>query len=49
MEQKEEKDLPEEDRYVPRPARQVWLARIGLVLFVLLVVWQIVSLANGWL
>lgn len=49
MENNDEKDLPREEGYVPRPARQVWLARIGLVLFLLLVIWQMVSMARGWL
>ena len=31
-----EKDLPlEEEKYVPRPAWQVWAARIGLAVFVI--------------
>ena len=34
----EEKDIPEEiqeEGYKPRPAWQVWAARIGLVIFIL--------------
>ena len=40
---------PEQDRYQPRPAWQVWAARIGLVLFLAFVVWQIFHMAGGGL
>ena len=43
----EEKQQPEEKGYVPRPAWQLWGARIGLVLFVLLVILQIVHMVRG--
>ncbi len=44
----EEKDENlEQEHYVPRPMWQVWAARIGLVLFLLIVVYQILSIANG--
>ncbi len=33
--------------YVPRPAWQVWAARIGLVLFIGFVIYQFVSIAGG--
>ncbi len=39
----------EEQGYVPRPAWQVWLARVGLVLFLLFVAYQIVMLFTGGL
>ena len=39
----------EQEGYVPRPAWQVWGARIGLVLFILFVVYQIISIAGGGL
>jgi len=39
----------EETGYVPRPAWQVWSARIGLVFFILFVIYQIMSIANGGL
>lgn len=45
----EEKLQPEEKGYVPRPAWQVWGARVGAVVFILLVIYQIVSLARGGL
>ena len=40
-----EKQDPE--AYVPRPAWQVWAARVGLVLFILFVIYQILTLAGG--
>jgi len=46
----EEKNAPrtqEEPGYVPRPAWQVWGSRIGLVLFILLIVYQIICIATG--
>ena len=36
-------------RYVPRPAWQVWGARIGLVVFLIFVAYQILSIARGGL
>lgn len=47
-EQKEPLDTKNED-YVPRPAWQVWGARVGLVLFILLVILQIIQIARGGL
>lgn len=47
MEEKEE--LEQQEGYVPRPEWQVWGARIGLVLFLLFVVWQILNIARGGL
>ena len=35
--------------YTPRPAWQVWAARVGLVLFLLVVAYQILSIAGGGL
>ena len=37
-----------EEGYVPRPAWQVWGARVGLVLFLLFVVWQLMQIAGGF-
>ena len=36
MDEKEipEEELPQEEGYKPRPAWQVWAARVGLVLFI---------------
>lgn len=40
--------VPEaEEGYVPRPVWQVWGARIGLVLFILFVIYQLLSIAGG--
>ncbi|MDY3225145.1 MAG: hypothetical protein SOW84_04630 [Candidatus Faecousia sp.] len=47
MEEKEE--LEQQEAYEPRPTWQVWAARIGLVLFILLVIGQIVNIARGGL
>ena len=47
MEQKEE--LEQQEGYEPRPKWQLWAARIGLVLFILLVIGQIVNIARGGL
>ena len=38
---------PEESGYTPRPAWQVWMARIGLVFMILFVIYQILSIATG--
>lgn len=45
MEEKHESQQTE--GYPPRPAWQVWAARIGLVLFIGLVILSYVLLANG--
>ncbi len=37
----------EQEEYVPRPAWQVWAARVGLVLFLLFVIYQVLVLARG--
>ncbi len=47
--QDQENQQPQEDLYIPRPGWQVWGARIGLVLFLLFVAYQIYSLAGGGL
>ena len=39
----------EENRYVPRPRWQVNMARIGLVIFILFVIWQLFQIAGGGL
>ena len=49
MEKTCENAQPEEKGFVPRPAWQVWAARIGVVIFILLVIAQIISLAGGTL
>ena len=47
-------DIPENEEekqsgYVPRPAWQVWAARVGLVLAILFVVYQLYLIAGGHL
>ena len=37
----------EQEIYTPRPMWQVWCARIGLVLFILLVIYQLIHIATG--
>ena len=43
----EQEQAPEQERYVERPMWQVWGARVGLVVFLLFVVFQIISIAGG--
>ena len=38
-----------ESGYTPRPAWQVWLARVALVLFIIIVIGQILRIAQGGL
>lgn len=48
MENNEIYPIPEEESegYTPRPLWQVWAARVGLVLFLLVVAYQIIKLAG---
>ena len=39
----------QEEGYRPRPKGEVWLARIGLVVFVVFVIYQIVAISQGGL
>jgi hypothetical protein len=39
----------EEEHYEPRPLRQVWAARVGLVVFLIFVIYQILTIATGGL
>lgn len=43
----ENKEEIREQGYVPRPAWQVWAARLGVVMAVLLVIYEIYALAQG--
>ena len=43
----EKRNDQQRDEYVPRPMWQVWLARIGLVLFILFVIYQYLAIARG--
>jgi len=45
--QPQEAAAEEAQGYVPRPAWQVWLARIALVLFIIIVIGQILRIAQG--
>ena len=50
MENEKENILPQEEAsegYIPRPMWQVWAARIGLVLFILLVIMYYINVARG--
>ena len=46
---KNEVEETKEPGYVPRPAWQVWGARIGLVIFIGFVILQILQIAGGGL
>ena len=46
MENQNENMAPEREGYTPRPAWQVWAARIGLVIFIGIVIVQILQLAG---
>ena len=50
MEQEKDNLTPETESegYTPRPTWQVWMARIGLVIFILFVIWQAVQIAGGF-
>ena len=39
----------EQEPYVPRPKWQVWAARVGLVLFLLFVIYQFLVISRGGL
>ena len=49
MDEMKENQLPEEEveGYTPRPAWQVWMARVGLVLMILFVIYQLLNIAAG--
>ena len=47
MEDKKENQEEEQQVYVPRPAWQVWAARVALVLFILVVIYQFLAIATG--
>ena len=51
MDEMKENRLPEEEDqgYTPRPAREVWLARIGVVFMILFVIYQLITIAVGGL
>ena len=47
MDNTNETQQNEQEKYVPRPAWQVKLARVGLVAFILFVIWQVAQIAMG--
>ena len=47
MNVQEEPKEEQPEVYVERPGWQVWLARIGFVIFILIVLYQIFYLATG--
>ena len=49
MEDNQKNTQPEEGGYVPRPAWQVWRARIGLVIFIGFVILELLTIAGGGL
>lgn len=49
MEKRDETIHSEEPGYQPRPLWQVWAARVGLVLFVAFVIYQLLQIAGGGL
>ena len=51
MDERKENQIPEPENegYIPRPAGQVWMARIGLVFMILFVIYQILTIATGGL
>ena len=50
MEKQHQEAAAEENTgYVPRPAWQVWCARVALVLFIIIVIGQILRIARGGL
>ena len=49
MDNQQENQIPEQESYVPRPAWQVWAARIGLVIFIGIVIAQILQIAGAGL
>ena len=49
MENEKEQEVLQEEQegYVPRPAWQVWGARIALVLFIILIIFYYLNIARG--
>ena len=46
-EMRENENFEQEAGYIPRPARQVWAARAGLVLMIAFVIYQLITIATG--
>lgn len=47
MEKKEQEE--KDESYTPRPAREVWLARLGLVMMIAFVIYQVLAISRGGL
>ena len=47
MDEMKENQDNQEQLYTPRPAWQVWCARVALVFVILFVIYQILSIATG--
>ena len=49
MDEMKENQISEEENqgYTPRPAYQVWMARVGLVFMILFVIYQLITIATG--
>ena len=47
MEERKEERQQEQKGYEPRPAWQVWGARVALALFILVVIYQFLAIATG--
>ena len=47
MEDKKENQMPEEKGYESRPIWQVWAARVALVLFIFVVIYQYLAMVTG--
>ena len=45
--EKKPMEAQEQEHYVPRPKWQVWAARVGLVLFILFVIYQFLVISRG--
>ena len=45
----ENEKLENREGYTPRPMWQVWLARVGLVLFILFLIYQYIAISRGGL
>ena len=49
MDEHTKSPTPEEEGYIPRPAWQVWAARVGVGVMLLFVIWQLLQIAGGGL
>ena len=47
MDEFQEKTEEKQEGYVPRPSWQVWMARLGLVIFIGIVIAQILQIATA--